>query len=62
MLIQPIIDQAILKLLQISKVICNNPLRVNRHKIKEHISLLTESEKITNFSLEKVYMKKIKLL
>jgi hypothetical protein len=54
-------DQAITQLLRISKGTSDKPLRANRHQIKEHISLLGDTEKLENLSFDKVYLKKIQL-
>ncbi len=54
-------DQAITKLLKTSKATSNNPLRENRHKIKEHICLLSDKDKMENLNFEKIYLKTIQL-
>lgn len=54
-------DEAISSLLKTSKGISEKPFRMNRHKIKEHIVLLNNDDKWGDLSLEKVYLKKLKL-
>jgi len=54
-------DQAITQLLRPSKGTSERPLRVNRHKIKEHIVLFKETDKLSDLSLNKVYLKRIKI-
>jgi hypothetical protein len=54
-------DRAVLQLVRQSKGTSEKPLRANRHKIKEHILLLADTDKINNLSLDKIYIKTIKL-
>ncbi len=54
-------DQAITQLLRISKGTSDKPLRANRHQVKEHIFLFTDTEKLENLGFDKVYLKKIQL-
>ena len=54
-------DQAITQLLKISKGTSDKPLRANRHQIKEHISILFDTEKLSGLGFDKVYLKKIQL-
>ncbi len=54
-------DQAVKQLLRISKGTSDKPIRENRHQIKEHISILVDTDKLNSLSFEKVYLKKILL-
>lgn len=54
-------DQAITQLLRISKGTSDRPLRANRYKIKESISLLKDTDEIKDLGFDKVYLKKILL-
>lgn len=54
-------NQAITKLLRQSKGTSDKPLRANRHKVKEHILLLTDTDVKENLVLDKIYIKTIKL-
>jgi hypothetical protein len=53
-------DKAISHLLKKSKGTSDKSLRVDRHKIKEHILLFTKATKRNNLKLDKVYIKTIK--
>jgi len=54
-------EQAISHLLKQSKGTSDKPLRANRHQVKNHISLLTDSDIIETLRLDKIYLKTIKL-
>lgn len=54
-------DRAVTQLLKVSKGTSDKPLRANRHQIKEHISILSDTENLNNLSFDKVYLKKILL-
>ena len=54
-------NQAISQLLRQSKGTSDKPLRANRHKVKEHILLLTDTDLKENLLLDKIYIKSIKL-
>jgi hypothetical protein len=54
-------DQAISHLIRQSKGTSDKPLRANRHKVKEHILLLTDTEVKENLLFDKIYIKSIKL-
>ena len=54
-------DRAISKLLQKSKGTSNLSSRANRHKIKEHIELLDDSIAYNALTIDKIYIKKMKI-
>jgi hypothetical protein len=54
-------DNAITQLLKASKGTSVKLLRANRHRIKEHISLMADKTKLLDIGFEKVYLKKIKI-
>jgi endo-beta-N-acetylglucosaminidase D len=54
-------DLAITQLLRISKGTSDKLLRANRHKIKEHVVLLSAIDTLKDIGFDKVYLKKIEI-